>query len=286
MRIISVLFLCCLLGGCGGFSLPEIPEATSVPEAEHTWQKTVLADREECFLRVERCALDGEGNYTVALLCQNRSDFAQVFTCEDWCLDGWQVLSFWAREISPGQQEEITVSIPRETLAQSGIEAFQSLSFDLRIFSQTDLQQSYLVSARCELYPTGAKPGQITIRPLSWKTDAMVLADNNQCTLVLTGFQQTQGSYQVDCLLENKTRSPIMLRVYDLAFNGAESDQVWAFRLSPGARSAVTMVLELPTTAGNVRKLDMAVHISQSNAWFGRVWVQEHFSVTPPFRPL
>ncbi len=284
MRIISVLFLCCLLGGCAGFALPEIPEATAPQALEFTWQSIVLADSQDCFLRVERCALDDQGNYTVELLCQNRSQVPQMFTCQDWCLDGWQVLSFWGQEIGPGQQEAIAVSIPREALEKSGIEAFQSLSFDLRIFSQTDLRQSYLVSSRCELYPTGAKPGQLVSKPLAWQADAMLLADNSQCTMVLTGFHQTQGKYQVDCLLENKTRSPMMLRVYDLAFNGAESDQVWAFRLSPGAKCAVEMELELPATAGRVRKMDMGVHISQSEEWFGRVWVQEAFVIKPPFQ--
>ena len=284
MRIFSMLLLCCMLCGCAAVALPDIPTVTASVPPENLWQPITFADTGDCFFQVESCGLEPNGDYRVNLVCQNRSGGIQMFSCEDWCIDGWQVLPFWGEEVAPGEKRSFQVTIPGQTLAKIGAAEPQSLAFDLRIFSQADLEQNYLVSTRCALYPTGQKPGHIQIPPVSWEEDAMALVDNNGCTMVLTHFRQNHDSYEVDCLLENKTRQSMMFRVHGLRWNGLESEQVWAMEVSAGAKCAATMVFDLPRTAGHVRELDMRVEIYNCNEWFGRVWAQEQFRLKPPWK--
>lgn len=281
MRIFSMLLLCCLLGGCAAVKQPDVPAVTASIPSENPWQPRTFADTPDCFFQVESCALEANGDYRVDLLCQNRSGGSQMFTCEDWCIDGWLVMPFWGEEILPGEAISFQVTVPAQVLARSGITEPKELSFRLRIFSQADLKQNYLVSTPCFLYPTGGKPGYTPIPALYWEEDDMVLVDNSGCTLVLTGFSQNEESYEVDCLLENKTRQSILYRIYGFGFNGLPTEQMWTLELAPGAKCAATMVLELPDLAGYVRQLNLSVYVCRSDEWFGRVWAQEDFQVHP-----
>ncbi len=285
MKIFIALLLCLLLWGCDRVSIPEIPVATPGQRMAVDWQAVVFADSDTCHFRVDSCVLEKNGDYTVTLVCQNRESGTQLFSCGDWCVDGWQVLEFWGEEVPGGVEATFQVTIPARTLARSGITLPRSLAFDLRIFSLTNLEQNYRVSARCYLYPTGETPGKLEPPPVTWEEDDFVLVDNNGCSLVLTDFRQEAGQYQVDCLLENKTRQRQLYRLYGFCFNGQESDRVWTLHLSPGAKCAVTMELELPMATGYVRDFDLKVYICQSDIWFGRIWAQEQFHLQPPWKP-
>lgn len=283
MRIFSILLLCCLLCGCAKVNLPDIPTVTAPEPVEKLWQPVTLADTGECLFRVESCDLTPNGDYLVNLVCQNRSGGAEMFTCENWCVDGWQILPFWGEAVAPGEERTFQVALPRQTMEKCGIAEPKSLCFDLRIFSQANLHQNYLVSTRCALYPTGEKPGNILAPEAPREGDDMVLADNNGCAMTITDFRRTADFYEVDCLLENKTRQSMMFWVSGLVFNGVESEQVWAMKLTPGTKCAATLLLDLPRTAGYVRQLDMNLYICNCDEWFGRVWAQEQFRLKPPW---
>ncbi len=278
MRRISIILLCLLLSGCST-DWPEIPPYTT-SQASHTiWEPIRFAELPECSFRVENWEINPEGEYSFELVCHNRSDVPQLFSCEGWCIDGWQVLPFWGEEVPPGEEATFSVLVPNARGKDNQTQLARNIAFDLRIFSQADLWQNYLVCSHCSFSATGEKNTPIRPEPLAWQEDAKVLVDNSGCTIVLTGVRQTQGRYEVDCLLENKTRSNMMFRLFDPAFNGVETDQVWTLQLTAGAKCAQTIVFDLPQTAGYMRWLELEVQTFNIDEWFGKVWAQEEFCI-------
>lgn len=279
MRKFTMLMLCVFLSGCQRIPLPESPPYTTAQAAPALWQPISFADTAECGFRVERCEVAPEGGCVCELVCHNRSHAPQLFSCEAWCVDGWQVLSFWGQEIAPGAEERFSVAIPAPKPEENSAWQPGNIAFDLRIFSQADLRQNYLVSAHCNFSPAGAKGGLFLPEPLSWPENGKVLADNNGCVVVLTAVRQTPEHYEVDCLMENKTRSNMVFRLYDPVFNGVEQEQVYTLQLSPGAKCAQTITFDLPATAGHVRWLELEMQIFNCDQWFGKVWVEEGFCI-------
>lgn len=279
MRKFSIILLCLFLSGCGRITVPDIPPYTTAQLTAAFWQPIVIADTPQCSFRVEQCGFNAENDFVCEVVCHNRSDAAQVFSCEAWCIDGWQVLSFWGEEVAPGTEESFAVIIPAEALGNNAFNMPQNISFDLRIFSQANLRQNYLVTERFVFSPSGAKPTNISLEPLLWEGNDKVLADNSGCTMVLTEVRQMKEHYEVDCLLENKTRSNLMFRLADPMFNGVETDQVWTLQLAAGAKCAQTIICDLPETAGHVRWLELDVQVFSCDEWFGKVWVAERFCI-------
>lgn len=278
MRRFSIILLCLLLSGCT-IALPEIPPYTTVQTDSSLWQPIHFADTTECGFRVEQWETTAEGEYVCRLVCHNRSDAPQLFSCEAWCIDGWQVLPFWGEQLPPRTEATFSVKIPPPQGADDAAQKLQNIAFDLKIFSQADLRQNYLVSGHCAFTSTGEKVKQIPFEPLSWPEDAKVLADNRGCTVVLTEVRQLQGCLELDCLLENKTRNDMMFRLFNPGFNSVETDQVWTLQLTAGAKCAQTILLDIPETAGYMRWLEMGIQVFNIDEWFGKVWVEEKFSI-------
>lgn len=278
MRRFSIILLCLLLSGCK-VSLPDIPPYTTSQTATSRWKPIQFADIPECSFWVEQWEINTEGEYVCQLVCQNRSDAPQLFSCEAWCIDGWQALPFWGEEVQPGLEATFFVTIPAVQVIEKALQKPQNISFDLKIFSQADLRQNYLVCTQCSFSSTGGKAKQITFEPLSWKENAKVLADNRGCTIALTEIRQQQGQMELNCLLENKTRSKIMFRLFAPVFNGVETDQAWTLQLAAGAKCSQTIVFELPETAGYLRWLELEAQVFEIDEWFGKAWVDEAFCI-------
>lgn len=278
MRRFSIILLCLLLSGCK-VSLPGIPPYTTSQTATSRWKPIQFADIPECGFRVEGWQSNGAGEYECRLICHNRSDAPQLFSCEAWCVDGWQALPFWGEEVQPGEEASFLVVIPATQIIENTAQKPQSVSFELKIFSQADLRQNYLVSSHCAFTSTGERAEQALNEPLSWQQNAKVLADNRGCTMVLAEARQLPGRLELDCLLENKTRSNIMFRLFDPIFNGVETDQVRTLQLTAGAKCSQTIVFELPETAGYLRWLELEAQVFEIDEWFGKAWVDEAFCI-------
>ncbi len=279
MRCVLVLLLLALLSGCHRVALPEIPVYTQKVEETVPWQPQVLANTPDCAFVLEGCGLLENGDYQVRGLCLARGEGSQLFSCQNICLDGWQVETFWGQEIEAGQVQSVSFTIPGETLRRSGITRGQRLEFDLQVFSLMDLNQSYLVSSHCCVYPTGVKPSQVVIPEPSVSPEDRVLADNAGCAVTVGQISRQEGNLQIPCILENKTRRSQTYRIHNVLVNGEDTEPVWTLRLSPGTRCAAMVTMPMPEGVGAPEQVEFGLYVCRSDTWFGDVWVDERFSL-------
>lgn len=277
MKIVGWLLLCLLLCGCAKVELPNIPTATTAPAQTFSWEPQLLADTPDCGFWVENCRWDADGNYVLEIFCQNRGEGAQLFSCRNVVIDGWQAPVFWGQEIPGGEAGAYDLTISRKALEDSGIQSPQSVAFDLRIFSLMDLNQTYLVSKRCTVYPTGMKPSQVQVPPPP--EGCWVLADNTGCICKVCHCRQAGSEITLQCFLENKTRQELIVRIHAITLDGQALEDVFTLQLSPGARHMATVTLPVPEGTGTVQTLELELYICQADVWFGEVWVQERFSL-------
>ncbi len=278
MKLLAILLLGGMLSGCAGqfAALPTLPEATTTPSQPFQWQPIALADVPQSGFWVEGCTLEENGDYTIALWCQNRSDGPQLFSCQDVVLSGWQASSFWGEEVPGGVTERYELTIPAQVLRLSNIQRPQSVQLELRIFSLTDLDQPYLVSKRCRFYPEGDKPGCLQVPPMPHSDQDRLLCDNAGCTFLVARMEPGEEGTKLSCYLENKTRYTLAFRAYDMAAGDAQpEDTVWTMHLSPGARSHAQITV--PGWGGQV---DLSLYVCQTDTWFGQVWADERFTLS------
>ncbi len=283
MRLIAILLALALLSGCGRLSLPDLPLPDIPPvttgEDDFTWQPRVLANTPDCGAVLEHCGLEEEGDYTLVMTLYNHTQQSQLFSLKNICLEGWQVMDFWGEEIPGNSVRTVRLPIPGEKLEQVGLSGPESLSFRLQIFSQMDLEQTYLVNHAWQIYPTGQNPARIAAVSIPRGAGDRLLADNSQCTLVLRGATQNADSLVLHFLMENKTRSEMSYRFHSVRLNGAKADLPVTGSVSPGARKAVDAVFPLPPAVGTVRQVELGAYVYDGGHWFGSVWVGEDFFI-------
>ncbi|MBQ6890674.1 MAG: hypothetical protein IJN53_06660 [Oscillospiraceae bacterium] len=276
MRKSLYIFLIFFLAGCQKISLPELPAAMPPAQTAQPWQAQNYADTAECSFTLDTLGQNAAGDWEARVLCCNKSGQKLMFTVEDLCLQGWQLLPFWSESLDPGQAGEFVLRLERGTLEKCGISQPKAGEFRLRVFSQEDLHRGYLVDRQCAFSLPGEKTPQSA--PLVYPQDAMVLFDNNGCALAVTQLYRQGDQLYMECLIENKTRENLHLRAGSIRVNGLPLGQALAGRLSPGAKAYQSFSLELPAEAGVPRRLQLHWEAA-AEGWQGRVWVQEMFSL-------
>lgn len=270
------IILIFFLAGCQKISLPELPVATPPAQTARPWQAQTYADTDACSFVLDTVGLSAAGDWEARMLCCNKSSQKLMFTVEDLCLQGWQMLPFWGESLEPGQAGEFILRVERDALEKCGISQPGTGEFRLRIFSQEDLHRDYLADQLCAFTVPGSKTPQSA--PLAYPQEAMVLFDNNGCALAITQLRREGDRLHMECLLENKTREYLLLRSGSIRVNGLELGQVLALKLSPGAKAAQSFTLEIPPEAGTPRRLQLLWEAA-AEGWQGRLWVQEMFSL-------
>lgn len=196
----------------------------------------VLADDENCIMRIESIAPDNEWGYTWNVYLENKTTTTLMFSVDNVSLNGVMCDPFWATTVPAGQSTTQEISWSTEDFEQLGITDVTVAEFDLSIYDDEDWSAPKLVDAPFTVYPLGKDAAALMERTPG--PDDKVLLDNDTCTIIVTGFDPDGlWGYTMNAYLVNKSDQTLTFSTENVTVNGITCDPFWTGTVAPGKAS-------------------------------------------------
>lgn len=279
-----------VLAGCSGAPAENTTETGRTPqthpatEALPKFRETTLVDNESCLFEVVDIDPEGRMGYTLQVKLENRTQENLMFSLNNVSVNGYMCDPLWAATVNAGMKANEKISFSKTELERSAITEVTDIAFTLSVYNGDDWMQPRLVEDTFSVYPHGeelAKDYPRTAQP-----GDIVLFDNEQCTMIVTGFDpENMWGYTVNVYLENKTEKNLMFTVSDAAVNALMCDPYWATVVAAGKKSntAISWLKEDFSVNGinRVERLTLPVRVYDSDDISAENLVEQTFELTP-----
>ncbi len=225
----------------------------------------------------------GNDSLAIKLYLENKTDKEIMFSLESASVNGWDSDPFWAEAIPAGKKANETLTWRH--LSEDGITTPPSIiALAMRAYDNDDWFAPDFIEQVFTLYPDGeqsAHTDQYEIRG----TDT-VLADNNDVTVVVTGYGTSWlGGYAVRLFLRNKTDRTVMFSADDVSVNGFVCDPFWAAEVMPNSQAMKELSWLKSTFEENdietVEEIEMKLRAYDSDDWSAPNFLEEYFTLHP-----
>lgn len=219
------------------------PSSEGVSEAESSEaasEEIILAENENCAVKLTGTQTDGMWGYTWNVYLENNTDRTLMFSAEDVTVNDWVCDPYWAYEVAPGKKANVEWNWMQENLDKNGIEEVTFVEGKIVAYDAEDWSAENTLDTTFAVYPLGEEAVTEFVRvPVEGET---VLAENEQCTVIITGYEpEGTFGFEMNLYLENKTDCDIMFSIEDAALNGYMCDPYWAVKVPAGKRSCETV---------------------------------------------
>lgn len=153
-KIAAVLAAMTLLGvltACG--AAPEAPatqptvaetqtpteaETAAPTEAPETFEEIVLADDENCTVKITAVGEDNIWGYTLKVFLENKTDLELMYTVDNVSVNGYMCDPFWATTVAAGKKANEEIHFMSSDFEKNGITEVEEITFTLRVYDSND----------------------------------------------------------------------------------------------------------------------------------------------------
>lgn len=261
--------------------------AESAAEEEvPAFEEQTIVDNEYCTMILQSIDESGMWGYSWKVYLENKTDKNLMFGIDDCSVNGVMVDPFWAESVAAGKKSNETISWSSSLFEENGISAdnVTQVSFNLRVYDSDDWSADDFVDDTFTVYPMGEE-NATTVERTSQDSD-IVLFDNDDCTMVVTGFDpDSVFGYSVNVYLVNKTDKNLMFSVGDASINGFMCAPFWATSVAAGKTKSTSIDWSDSTLAENgiesVEEIELPIRVYDEDSWSGDDVVNEAYTITP-----
>lgn len=263
----------------------ETPPADSeetVPE----FQAQTIVDNEFCTVILESIDENGMWGYSWKVQLENKTDKNLMFSIDDCSVNGVMADPFWASSVAAGKKSNETVSWSSSLFEENGIcsDNVTQVTFDLRVHDADDWSADNFVDDTFTIYPMGEE-NATTVERTAQDSD-LVLFDNDECTLIVTGFDpDSLFGYAVNVYLVNKTDKTLIFSVDDASINGYMCDPFWATSVAAGKTENSSIEWSDSTLEENgiesVEEIELPIRVHYEDDWTSGDLVNDVYTITP-----
>jgi len=200
---------------------PAAAPAEGAIDATET-EEVVLLDDDLCTVTMKKFAVpeDDWYGFSAKVFVENKSDVNIWVQAENVCLNGYVIDPYWSASVASGHKSNSEMTFYASDLEANGITDISELSFRLEI--DDDDTYDDLEMADFTILPFG-KDAPAQPAP-EFGDDAMVLVDNDDFCLIITGEPVATDYYlSLPVYIENRTDINIHFSTYgSSAINGYE----------------------------------------------------------------
>ena len=266
-------------------STAEAPTADSeetVPE----FQAQTIVDNAFCTVILESIDENGMWGYSWKVQLENKTDKNLMFSIDDCSVNGVMADPFWASSVAAGKKSNETVSWSSSLFEENGISSdnVTQVTFDLRVHDADDWSADNFVDDTFTIYPMGEE-NATTVERTAQDSD-LVLFDNDECTLIVTGFDpDSLFGYAVNVYLVNKTDKTLVFSVDDASINGYMCDPFWATSVAAGKTENSSIEWSDSTLEENgiesVEEIELPIRVHYEDDWTSGDLVNDVYTITP-----
>ncbi len=259
------------------------PTETTKPEAPK-FQETVLVDNADILFKITAVEKDPIWGYTLKAQVENRTELDLMFALNDVSVNGYMLDPYFALTVNAGMKANRDISFDLDELKEIGIQDVTDIEFELRVYDSLDWSAEEVFEKTFTIYPLGKDAAKDY--PRESQPGDIVLFDNEQCTMIVTGFDPDSiWGYSAKVYLVNKTEDALMFSVGDAAINGMMCDPYFAASVAPGKQSITTISWSKTALEENgitaVESITLPIRVYEADDWSHDALVNETFTLKP-----
>lgn len=204
-----------------GSFLPSVPLGTK----ETGTEEIVLMDTEDCFVSIKDFSTDNEYYaLTAKVYIENNTDKSLYYSFDNISVNDYMCNTYFGTTVDAGNKKNEDLYFYKDSFEDNNIEYVHDIEFILSVTDSDDWFAEPIAEIPVKLYPFGEDvPEQ---EPQEFDDDTLVLIDNEDYVMYLTGFSSDPFSFNVNVYIENKSEAPV-----DFVVSG--STTVNGFELNP-----------------------------------------------------
>lgn len=114
------------------------PTQTQPEETEPEFEELVLADDENCTVKITAVDAESIWGYALNVYLENKTDMELMFTVEDVSVNGFMCDPFWACSVAAGKKANEQIGFSDTDFEKNGIETVEEITFTLRVYDNAD----------------------------------------------------------------------------------------------------------------------------------------------------
>ena len=255
------------------------------PESEISFEQLVVADNEECAIKITSIEPDNMWGYTLKVLLENKSaDITYMFSVESASVNGVQSDPLFASEVASGKKANEDISFADVALRENGIKEFTDIELTFRVYDADDWTADEAAYETVHVYPYGEDKATAFVREP--KDTDNVIIDNEYVTVTVTGYEDDEiWGYTANLFLLNKTDKTVMFSVDEASVNGFMADPLFATTVNGGNCAFTSMSWADTTLEENgiteVNEIEIKFRAYDSDNWTGDDFADEVITLKP-----
>lgn len=199
----------------------EVPAPSEPVDGE-----VVLIDNDECTITATGLEYDKWSGYSLNVRLENKSSAVTYrFDLDGAAVNGVDTAGILYECVAPGKIANSSVSIMDSALVEA-VPEVTDIELLFNVHDDNDYSADSVVTEPVHYYPYGEGAASVYVRAPQ-PTDT-VLVDNDQITVVVTGYEADDYFYSVNLYIENKTDTRLMFTADDTSVNDIMCDPHWA----------------------------------------------------------
>ncbi|MCR5796258.1 MAG: hypothetical protein K6G61_13035 [Solobacterium sp.] len=259
-----------------------VPEET---EKQITFEEFTAIDNDECTVTITGLDPDSLWGYTVKAVLENKSDsITYMFSVESASVNDVRTDPLFAEEVAPGKKANADISFTTDVLKENGITDYTDIELVFRVYDSNDWTADAAARETVHIYPYGEDAAESFVREAS--PDDIVLADNDDITAVVTGFEEDSiWGYTVNVYFLNRTDKTLMFSVDEASVNGFMADPFFAASLN-GGKCAFSSISWSDTTLEengitDIEEIEFNLHVYDYDDLMGGDIFNEKITLNP-----
>lgn len=253
-------------------------------EPGNSFDELVVADNEECTIKITDVVEDDLWGLTVKVYLENKSsDTTYHFAVNEATVNGVENSPYFGVDIAPGKKSNEEIYFFDEGLEEI-IGAFTDIKLVFQVCDAEDWFAEPVLETAVHVYPQGEENATIYER-VPQDTD-IVLADNAYVTVIAIGcvYDEIWG-HSVELFLVNKTDTEVMFSTEDVAVNGILCDPYFACSVNAGNCAFASMSWFSSDFEANgitrIEKVEMRLRVYDNENWMNDDFVNENVTLVP-----
>lgn len=300
IALLLALFLLASLAACGGSSDATNPAGSGKPGSNETktpepgantpktepaapaFQECTVIDNEFCTVKITEITESLLSGYVLKAMMENKtSDKTMCFTIDSASVNGVACEPFLSVEVPAGKKANKDISFSGDALKPL-TEAYTDIEIALRAYDAESWED--ITSETFHIYPYGEEKATRFVREA--QPSDLVLLDNDQCTVVVTGYDPDSiWGYAVCFYLVNKTDMMLTFSADNVSVNGFVCDPYWAKNVAPGKVTFSNMDWSSAAFEQNgitaVEEIEFVLSVRNTDDFFADDLFSETFKLNP-----